>query len=287
MERRVDIGIVFGCCIVCLGLHLACGAPDAAVAGTASANTAPSPFAAHPTETASVIAALLAIIAAVGFDLLPRRVRAAAPVALCLAVAIAPGGIFLLPVAVYELMRCIRDGGPSRYAIAAVPLALAFAVALHSLTAVEIAAAVVAGVLAGVLSARTSRILAQRALAQRTRDDLQRRALSLQREKTELADEVRMLHGRVRGTDGHPATRLDAGDSAACANAPAPRPAAFAQLTEREYEIVRLVAEGLDNHEIAAAAFISEGTVRNRISQILAKTGLKNRTQVAVTWWRG
>ena len=62
--------------------------------------------------------------------------------------------------------------------------------------------------------------------------------------------------------------------------------AAFSQLTDREYDVVRLIAEGLDNHEIAAAAFISEGTVRNRISSALQKTGCKNRTQLAVAWWQ-
>ena len=53
-----------------------------------------------------------------------------------------------------------------------------------------------------------------------------------------------------------------------------------------KYEVVALIAEGLDNHEIAAAAFISEGTVRNRISSSLQKTGYKNRTQLAVAWWQ-
>ena len=62
--------------------------------------------------------------------------------------------------------------------------------------------------------------------------------------------------------------------------------AAFLGLTDREYEVVQLVSEGLDNHEIAAAAFISEGTVRNRISAALQKTGCKNRTQLAVRWWQ-
>ena len=77
-----------------------------------------------------------------------------------------------------------------------------------------------------------------------------------------------------------------AGASAAAAAEPDARPREFECLTEREYEIVRLVAEGLDNHEIAAEAFISEGTVRNRISSVLSKTGYKNRTQLAVAWWR-
>ncbi|MGI6231136.1 MAG: response regulator [Tractidigestivibacter sp.] len=60
----------------------------------------------------------------------------------------------------------------------------------------------------------------------------------------------------------------------------------FPQLTDREREVVRLVADGLDNHEVAEAAYMGEGTVRNHISDILAKLGLKNRTQIAVAYWR-
>ena len=64
------------------------------------------------------------------------------------------------------------------------------------------------------------------------------------------------------------------------------RPTPFACLTEREYEVARLVAEGLDNREIAATAYLSEGTVRNNISSILSKMSLKNRTQIAVTYYK-
>lgn len=55
-------------------------------------------------------------------------------------------------------------------------------------------------------------------------------------------------------------------------------------LGEREREITTLVAEGLDNRDIAARLFLSEGTVRNRISAILDKLGLTNRTQLAILW---
>ena len=65
------------------------------------------------------------------------------------------------------------------------------------------------------------------------------------------------------------------------------RPAAFACLTDREFEVARLVAEGLDNKEIAAAAYMGEGTVRNHISSVLAKLGLRNRTQIAIAYLRG
>ena len=48
-------------------------------------------------------------------------------------------------------------------------------------------------------------------------------------------------------------------------------------LTEREMEIAMLVAKGLSNRDIAARLYMSEGTVKNYISAILAKTGLDHR----------
>ncbi len=56
-------------------------------------------------------------------------------------------------------------------------------------------------------------------------------------------------------------------------------------LTGREIEVVELVAQGLDNHEIAAQLYMGEGTVRNHISSILQKLDLKNRTQIAVMYY--
>ncbi|NMM93203.1 response regulator transcription factor [Bifidobacterium oedipodis] len=55
-------------------------------------------------------------------------------------------------------------------------------------------------------------------------------------------------------------------------------------LSGRERDIAMLVAEGFDNREIAAKLFLSEGTVRNRISGILDKLHLSNRTQLAIFW---
>lgn len=55
-------------------------------------------------------------------------------------------------------------------------------------------------------------------------------------------------------------------------------------LTDREGDIASLVAKGLDNHDIAAKLYLSEGTIRNRITDILNKSGLINRTQLAVVW---
>lgn len=61
---------------------------------------------------------------------------------------------------------------------------------------------------------------------------------------------------------------------------------ALSSLTEREREVVRTVAEGLDNAEAADALCMSEGTLRNHISSVLAKLGLRNRTQIAVFYYR-
>jgi NarL family two-component system response regulator LiaR len=59
--------------------------------------------------------------------------------------------------------------------------------------------------------------------------------------------------------------------------APAPEP-----LSEREAEVLRLVARGQDNPQISAALGISEGTVRKHISNIMSKLHLASRTQAAL-----
>ena len=57
-------------------------------------------------------------------------------------------------------------------------------------------------------------------------------------------------------------------------------------INEREINIIELIADGLSNKEIAANLFLSEGTVRNYLSQILEKLGLHNRTQLAVFYYK-
>ncbi|HLI96201.1 MAG TPA: response regulator transcription factor [Candidatus Baltobacteraceae bacterium] len=57
---------------------------------------------------------------------------------------------------------------------------------------------------------------------------------------------------------------------------------ALASLSERELQVVGLVAEGLSNKEISTRLALSDKTVKNHISHILAKMGLTARTQVAV-----
>ena len=57
-------------------------------------------------------------------------------------------------------------------------------------------------------------------------------------------------------------------------------------LSEKEAEIIALVAQGLNNKEIAKALFLSEGTVRNYLSEILGKLDLRDRTQLAVFYYK-
>lgn len=57
-------------------------------------------------------------------------------------------------------------------------------------------------------------------------------------------------------------------------------------ITEKELEIITVVAEGLNNKEIANRLFLSEGTVRNNLTTILEKLNLRDRTQLAVFYYK-
>ena len=60
----------------------------------------------------------------------------------------------------------------------------------------------------------------------------------------------------------------------------------FMELTDREMEILKLLAEGLSNSDIATQLVISENTVKGHVSNILSKLHLSDRTQAAVFAWR-
>ena len=57
-------------------------------------------------------------------------------------------------------------------------------------------------------------------------------------------------------------------------------------LTDKEFEIIKLVADGLNNKEIASELYLGEGTVRNYISTILEKLELRDRTQLACYYYK-
>ena len=59
------------------------------------------------------------------------------------------------------------------------------------------------------------------------------------------------------------------------------------KFTERELDVMALIAKGLTNREIARTLYLSEGTVANHITSILGKTGMTHRTQIAIYYLTG
>jgi DNA-binding NarL/FixJ family response regulator len=61
-----------------------------------------------------------------------------------------------------------------------------------------------------------------------------------------------------------------------------PLPQYLAELTPRELEVLKLIATGDNNREIARKLYISEGTVKNHVTNLLNRLNLRDRTQAAI-----
>ena len=98
----------------------------------------------------------------------------------------------------------------------------------------------------------------------------------------ELADAVRKAAGGEAVLHPRVATRM----VRELHGARRGEPNVFHDLSDRELEVLKLIAEGLSNAEISGRLFISEKTTKNHVSNILSKLHLADRTQAAVYAWR-
>ncbi len=97
----------------------------------------------------------------------------------------------------------------------------------------------------------------------------------------EMADAVRVV-ARGGALIQPSITRKVLSEFARLSSSPAPssRPASLPEpLTDRELDVLRCIAEGLSNREIAERLVITEGTVKNHVSNLIAKLGVRDRTQ--------
>jgi DNA-binding NarL/FixJ family response regulator len=101
----------------------------------------------------------------------------------------------------------------------------------------------------------------------------------------DLAQAIRLAHAGIYQLDPLVAGKLVGALRRAERSAPQaaqPPPAGGELLTEREREVLRLLAQGATNREIAAQLLISEGTVKSHVSNILGRLGLRDRVQAAI-----
>lgn len=185
----------------------------------------------------------------------PRRrdaVTAAALVLLALWAPFAAFGPLVAALAATSRRRWVRLAWLVPAAVSLAPMGPTAAAGLALLEAVAFALAV-----------RSEAAAAEHAALTALRDGLRERVIALEEENTALADEA----ARSVGT---PAAK-----------------AALEGLIDRERSVLALVAEGLDNREVAGRLYLSEGTVRNHVSAILRKKQLHNRAQLVSLYYRG
>ncbi len=98
----------------------------------------------------------------------------------------------------------------------------------------------------------------------------------------ELAEVIRSIHRGYTQFGPGILEKMMAAGSTVAADQQLDLPPGLTTLTLRERQVLRMVAVGSSNREIAQALFLSEGTVRNHISHILMRLGLRDRTQAAI-----
>ncbi len=101
----------------------------------------------------------------------------------------------------------------------------------------------------------------------------------------ELAQAIQLAHKGIYQLEPSIAGKLVgtfSGSGSSAAQATPPPDPDVPDLTGRELEVLRLIATGATNREIAEALVISEGTVKNHVSNILNCLGLRDRTQAAI-----
>jgi DNA-binding NarL/FixJ family response regulator len=97
----------------------------------------------------------------------------------------------------------------------------------------------------------------------------------------ELVQAVRVLAAGDALLSPSVTSRLVA-EFARLSRAPQATPAELASLTDREMEVLKLVAEGLSNSEIAGRLFLGEATIKTHVARMLDKLGLRDRVQAVV-----
>ncbi|MFI1194897.1 response regulator [Micromonospora sp. NPDC020750] len=98
----------------------------------------------------------------------------------------------------------------------------------------------------------------------------------------DLVDAVRILHRGDALLAPEITRRVIATFAAPAGRAPRTDPTLLDGLTPREREVLELLGRGVTNAEIAAALYLGEATVKTHVSRVLAKLGLRDRTQAVV-----
>ena len=98
----------------------------------------------------------------------------------------------------------------------------------------------------------------------------------------ELAEVIRLVHRGYTQFGPGILEKVIAAETVVAPDLPTDPPPGLTALTTRERQVLRLIATGASNREIAQHLFLSEGTVRNHISHILTRLSLRDRTQAAI-----